>query len=270
VGNYDRQDLRASINIPLIEGKLLSKLTLGSVERDGYQDNITTGQEPGSEDRKSAALQLRWQLRWFANDELMVDGFAYYGEVDEVQPSTNCSFMVDSSYNGEDSLFGNRIFPGDAIPVDAFDDLFGNRIFPGDAIPVDAFDDDDTTVVPGFVDQSQVYENACNASLAREEDYEVASELPIDFKLDNTLLGLTVEWEINDRFSLKSISGADTLTRRNTGMRATPILTAPTSRFHLATARMAVPATAITGHRNFNCWVAPSIIAWITPWACLP
>ncbi|NCF18234.1 MAG: TonB-dependent receptor [Haliea sp.] len=184
VGNYDRQDLRASINIPLIEGKLLSKLTLGSVERDGYQDNITTGQEPGSEDRKSAALQLRW----FANDELMVDGFAYYGEVDEVQPSTNCSFMVDSSYNGEDSLFGNRIFPGDAIPVDAFDD-------------------DDTPVVPGFVDQSQVYENACNASLAREEDYEVASELPIDFKLDNTLLGLTVEWEINDRFSLKSISG---------------------------------------------------------------
>jgi outer membrane receptor protein involved in Fe transport len=32
VGNYDRQDLRASINIPLIEGKLLSKLTLGSVQ----------------------------------------------------------------------------------------------------------------------------------------------------------------------------------------------------------------------------------------------
>jgi outer membrane receptor protein involved in Fe transport len=184
VGNYDRRDLRASISVPLIDDKLLSKITLGSVERDGYQDNITTGQEPASEDRKSAALQLRW----LASDTLTVDALAYYGETDEIQPSTNCSFLVNSSYNGEDSLFGNRIFPGDAIPVDAFDD-------------------NDTPVVPGFVDQSQVYRDACNESLAREEDYKVASEIPIDFKLDNTLLGLTVEWEINDQLALKSISG---------------------------------------------------------------
>ncbi|MEP1471929.1 MAG: TonB-dependent receptor [Halieaceae bacterium] len=184
VGNYGRQDLRGSISVPLIPDTLLSKLTLGSVERDGYQDNITTGQEPGSEDRKSAALQLRW----FASDEVTVDGFAYYGEVDEVQPSASCSFLVDSSFNGEDSLFGNRILPGDVIPVDAFDD-------------------NDTPVTPGYVGQSKVYENACNASFAREEDYKVASEIPINFKLDNTLLGLTVEWEISDRFSLKSISG---------------------------------------------------------------
>ena len=184
VGNYDRQDLRATISVPLVPETLLSKLTLGSVERDGYQDNITTGQEPGSEDRKSAALQLRW----FASDEITVDGMAYYGEVDEVQPSASCSFLVDSSFNGEDSLFGNRILPGDVIPVDAFDD-------------------NDTPVTSGYVDQSRVYESACNTSFAREEDYKVGSEIPIDFKLDNTLLGLTVEWEISDRFSLKSISG---------------------------------------------------------------
>jgi hypothetical protein len=137
--------------------------------------------------------------RWFANDVVTVDGFAYYGEVDEVQPSTNCSFMVDSSYNGGDSLFGNQIYPGDGIPVDAFDD-------------------DQTPIIPGFVDQSQVYENACNASLAIEEDYQVASELPINFKLDNTLLGLTLEWEINERLSLKSITGfADQVKHGNSG-----------------------------------------------------
>ena len=122
------------------------------------------------------------------NDTLTVDALAYYGETDEIQPSTNCSFLVNSSYNGEDSLFGNRIFPGDTIPVDAFDD-------------------NDTPVVPGFVDQSEVYRDACNESLAMEEDYKVASEVPIDYKLDNTLLGLTLEWEINDQLALKSISG---------------------------------------------------------------
>ena len=184
VGNYDRQDLRASLSVPLIEDRLLSKLTLASVERDGYQDNKTTGQEPGSEDRQSAALQLRW----FAGEDLLVDGFAYYGEVDELQASTNCSFMRDSSFNGEDSLFGNRIFPGDGVPVDAFDD-------------------DDTPLVPGFVEQSVVYEDACNNSLTREEDYEVFSELPIAFKLENTLLGLTFEWDLGDNLSLKSITG---------------------------------------------------------------
>jgi outer membrane receptor protein involved in Fe transport len=184
VGNYDRQDLRATLSVPLIKDKLLSKVTVGSVERDGYQDNKTIGLEPASEDRQSAALQLRW----FAGEKLLVDGFAYYGEVDEIQASTNCGFMVNTSFNGEDSLFGNRILPGDLIPVDAFDD-------------------NDTPVLPGFVDQSRVYEDACDASFAREENHEVFSEVPTSFKLDNTLLGLTLEWDISDSLSLKSISG---------------------------------------------------------------
>jgi iron complex outermembrane receptor protein len=184
IGNYDRRDIRGSISVPLIEDTLLSKITIGSIERDGYQDNVTTGQEPASEDRQSAALQLRWMPA----DTITVDALAYYGEVDEIQPSTNCQFMRNTSFNGEDSLFGNRIFPGDVIPVDAFDD-------------------NDTPVVPGFVDQSKAYEDACDYSRSLEKDYKVTSEIPINFKLDNTLLGLTVEWEINDQLSLKSITG---------------------------------------------------------------
>ncbi len=184
LGNYGRRDLKASFSVPLIGDTLLSKITLGAVKRDGYQDNVTTGQEPASEDRKSAALQLRW----LPSDTLSLDALAYYGDVDEIQPSTNCRLMIDSSFNGEDSLFGNRIFPGDAIPVDAFDD-------------------NDTPVQPGYVDQSEVYREACGYSSSLEEDYKVTSEIPIAFKLENTLLGLTVEWEINDRLSLKSITG---------------------------------------------------------------
>lgn len=184
LGNYDRRDIRASISVPLIEDTLLSKLTAGAIKRDGYQHNVTTGQDPASEDRQSVALQLRWM----PSQTLTIDALAYYGEVDEIQPSTNCRLMVDSSYNGEDSLFGNRIFPGDPTPVDAFDD-------------------NDTPVLPGFVDQSITYRDACARSASLEKDYKLTSEIPIAFKLDNTLLGLTLQWQIDDQLSLKSISG---------------------------------------------------------------
>jgi outer membrane receptor protein involved in Fe transport len=183
-GNYDRQDIRGSINLPLIPDKLLSKLTIGAITRDGYQRNINTGQEPASEDRKSAALQLTW----LPSDTFTLDALAYYGKTDEVQPATNCRFMVRSSFNGEDSLFGNRIMPGDLTPVDSYND-------------------DDTPVTPGYRAQSKIFDDACQRSRALNKDYKIDSEFRINYKLDNLLLGLTMEWEINDNISLKSITG---------------------------------------------------------------
>ncbi|MEH6571380.1 MAG: TonB-dependent receptor, partial [Halioglobus sp.] len=183
-GNFNRQDLRGSISIPLIEDTLLSKITVGSVSRDGYQHNITTGQKAASEDRKSAALQLTW----LPSDTLTIDALAYYGKTEEVQPTTNCRWLEGTSVNGEDSLFGNRINPGDLLPVDSFND-------------------NDNPVQPGFTAQSQVFEEACNRSQALDRDYKTTTELSIDYELDNVLLGLTLEWEINDTLILKSITG---------------------------------------------------------------
>ena len=184
IGNFDRQDLRGSISIPLIEDTLLSKITVGSVSRDGYQHNITTGQKAASEDRKSAALQLSW----LPSDTLTIDALAYYGKTEEVQPTTNCRWLEGTSVNGEDSLFGNRIHPGDLTPVDSFND-------------------NDNPVQPGFTAQSQVFEEACKRSQGLDRDYQTTTELTIDYELDNLLLGLTLEWEINDTLSLKSITG---------------------------------------------------------------
>ncbi|TDG15326.1 hypothetical protein E2F43_03580 [Seongchinamella unica] len=184
LGNYDRQDLKATVNVPLVGDTLLSKVTLGSISRDGYQKNVTTGQREASEDRKSAALQLRW----LPGDSFSLDALAYYGDTDEVQPATNCRFMVGSSYQGEDSLFGNRIFPGDLIPVDAYNN-------------------DATPVRDGFIAQSKVFGDACARSRALDDDYRTTSEHRINFKLENLLLGLTVEWEISEDLSFKSITG---------------------------------------------------------------
>ena len=183
-GNYDRQDFKATLNVPLIEDTLLSKLTLASIERDGYMDNIVTGQTASSEDRQSAALQLHWT----PSDTVSVDTFAYYGETREVQPATNCRWMENSSFNGEDSLFGNRIWPGDTVGVDSFDD-------------------NDTPVQPGLTAQSTVYEAACRESQALTKKRKNTSEARLAFNLDNTLLGVTVNWDINDDLALKSITG---------------------------------------------------------------
>ncbi len=184
LGNFNRQDLKATVNVPLVGETLLSKVTLGSISRDGYQKNVTTGQEEATEDRKSAALQLTW----LPSDSFSLDALAYYGDTDEVQPATNCRFMVGSSYQGEDSLFGNRVFPGDLIPVDAYNN-------------------NDTPVREGFVAQSKVFEDGCGRSAALDKDQRTTSEHRINFKLENLLLGLTMEWEINDNLSLKSITG---------------------------------------------------------------
>ncbi|MCX2974122.1 TonB-dependent receptor [Halieaceae bacterium IMCC8485] len=184
VGNYDRQDLKATVSVPLIDQTLLSKITLGSISREGYQRNINTGQRAASEDRKSAALQLTW----LPSDSFSMDALAYYGKTDEVQPTTNCRFMVGSSFNGEDSLFGNRIFPGDTVPVDAYDD-------------------NDTPLREGHVAQSPILEAGCARSNAQNKDYRSISEHRINFELDNLLLGLTLEWEISNDLSFKSITG---------------------------------------------------------------
>ncbi len=183
-GNYDRQDLKAAINLPLIKDKLLSKWTLGSVSRDGYQDNITTGQDAASEDRKSAALQLSW----IGSDSFTADGFVYWGDTDEVQPTTNCRWLEGTSFNGEDSLFGNRIFPGDLEPVDAYNN-------------------NDTPVMPGFRAQSEVYEDACRRSQQLNKDYKATTNFRINYELENLLLGLTLEWELAPDLILKSITG---------------------------------------------------------------
>ena len=184
LGNYNRQDFKATVNVPLIEDTLLSKLTLASIERDGYMDNIVTGQTSASEDRRSAALQLHWT----PSDTVSVDTFAYYGETREVQPASNCRWMENSSFNGEDSLFGNRIWPGDTVGVDAFDD-------------------NDTPLTPGLNAQSASFEAACREAQALTKKREYASEARLAFNLDNTLVGVTVNWDISDDLALKSITG---------------------------------------------------------------
>jgi iron complex outermembrane recepter protein len=60
-GNYDMVHGRGSINIPLIKDKLAIKLFGDYLERDGYVDNRTTGNDNlGNKDQTTARLQVRY------------------------------------------------------------------------------------------------------------------------------------------------------------------------------------------------------------------
>lgn len=191
VGNFDRRNAKAVMNLPLIDDTLYSKLTLASVKRDGYQDNIVTGQEMASEDRLNAALQLRW----LPADNISVDTFVYYNKTREVQTAQNCRFLNNSSYQGQQALFQNTTWAGDTTAV-----------WPLEGLGIDAGTASFLTGVPQN-EVSQAYKNACDASEALLDDDKVAMDPVYSYELDNLLTGVTVEWEISDTLTFKSITG---------------------------------------------------------------
>lgn len=191
VGNYDRRDAKAVFNLPLVDDTLYSKITLSSVKRDGYQDNVVTGQNMASEDRLNAALQLRW----LPVDNVTVDTFLYYNKTREVQAGQNCRLLNQSSYNGQDAMYQNRMWPGDTTAV-----------WPLEGLPIDMATASFLAGIP-LQEVSQVYKDACDESDALLKRDKVAMNPIQSFELDNLLAGVTVEWEISDSLSFKSITG---------------------------------------------------------------
>ncbi|MDG1932116.1 MAG: TonB-dependent receptor [Luminiphilus sp.] len=87
VGNYGREDLRGTLNVPLIEGTLNSRFSIWSVHRDGYVDNAWDGSERNEEDRVGG----RGQLRWLPTDALTIDLNLSYSEMDQAGFGQNCN-----------------------------------------------------------------------------------------------------------------------------------------------------------------------------------
>lgn len=182
-GNYGRRDARAVLNLPLVDDKLYSKISLSSVKRDGYLENVLNGQEMNSEDRLAGSLQLRW----LAADNVTVDTFLYYGKTREVQPGISCQWLNNSGYAGGDALLQSVAWPGDTQPVWSIDSQ---------------------PMPPGFTDVSQTYKNDCDRSAALMDDDKVINNFQkAEYGLDNLMAGVTVEWEINDSLTFKSITG---------------------------------------------------------------
>jgi iron complex outermembrane recepter protein len=68
-GRYDRADAKAVLNVPIVEGVLAGRLTLATVNRDGYVKRLSDGSDQGDRNADLA----RAQLRWTPSERLSVD-----------------------------------------------------------------------------------------------------------------------------------------------------------------------------------------------------
>ncbi len=73
MGNYNRQDLKASISGPLIGERLLGRLTVAQLGRDGYSDNAFDGKDDGDQDTQFARGVLQFQATDDVSIQLAID-----------------------------------------------------------------------------------------------------------------------------------------------------------------------------------------------------
>jgi iron complex outermembrane receptor protein len=90
VGNYDRIDGDAVVNIPLTDN-LWTRVSAAARTRDGYIDNLYDGKEYMDEDRQSVI----WQTRWVPNDQWTVDLNLNWAETDQKMRPQKCTLVPE-------------------------------------------------------------------------------------------------------------------------------------------------------------------------------
>jgi len=173
LGNYDRRDISLSVDLPLIEDRLLSRWTLASVEADGYAENAADGTDWTDDDRKIAI----GQLRWLAAEDIIVDFAANYTRTDQRPQGQKCNWLGDdlaeAGFDGEGSLeFLINAFSDETVEEAC------NRS--GDDLPVDKF---------------------LSEQNSRDDVFYQAS-----YAVDTATVAATVNWEISNTLQLKSIT----------------------------------------------------------------
>lgn len=73
VGNYSRKDLKASISGTLVDDKLLGRLTVAQLGRDGYSENSFDGKDDGDQDTQFFRGVLQYQALENLSFQLAVD-----------------------------------------------------------------------------------------------------------------------------------------------------------------------------------------------------
>ena len=59
IGRFDRRDFQANVNVPLADG-LAARLSVATLNRDGYAKRILAGDDLGDRNTDAARLQVRW------------------------------------------------------------------------------------------------------------------------------------------------------------------------------------------------------------------
>jgi iron complex outermembrane recepter protein len=98
LGNWNRRDLSAAINFPLVQDVLAGKVTLQHHERDGWVKNIVDGSDMGFQDTQA----LRASLLWTPTQDLSVNWTHEFVQRDYGSPIVvNGSSPGDATYVAE-------------------------------------------------------------------------------------------------------------------------------------------------------------------------
>lgn len=163
VGNYDQLDGAVVVNLPLIDDTLLTRLSLMSVNRDGYIDNNTVGTKYNDADRISGI----WQLRWLPSEDLTADLNLNYAKTNQRPRGLQCT---PSSVNFGDAWLAT-------LQNLAITQATGGKTL----------------------------EEFCLDSAATDKD-EIVQDLGGGYFSENTGASLTLNWDIGEDMSLKSIT----------------------------------------------------------------
>ncbi len=172
-GNLDRKDASVAVDVPLIEDTLLSRLSMATINRDGYIENDIDGTQYSDEDRN----MIVGQLRWLPTDALIVDLNVNHTRINQKPIGQKCKWLGEelaaAGYPNQGSLEGiyNALSP---VSVEEY----CNRS--GENLPIDKFQGEQNT-------RSDIFYQGV-------------------YKVDTSMASNTVSWEINDTLQFKSIS----------------------------------------------------------------
>ncbi|WP_159931150.1 TonB-dependent receptor [Oceanicoccus sp. KOV_DT_Chl] len=100
-GNYGRQNARATVNIPLIDNTLYTRVTLASTRRDGLYENVIDGTAWNDEDRLAGIVQVRWD----ASEDLVADLLVSATKTRQTPRGQKCEFFgPEFGFNGKAPL----------------------------------------------------------------------------------------------------------------------------------------------------------------------
>jgi iron complex outermembrane receptor protein len=165
-GNYDRLDGQVTVNVPLVEDFLFSRLSLYSTERDGLMED-QFGREFSDIDRWGG----QFQLRALAGDSVVIDVNGQYSETDQNARGQKCRLGLGVPGTGWQAVAQNSFI-----------------------------------VVPSTDLTIQEHCEQSNALDSDDFLSALTGTIPPDTKAETTSVSATADWEINDVLSFKSIS----------------------------------------------------------------
>ena len=170
VGSDGQQELRAVVNLPLIDDKLAAKIFATSIGDDGYYKNITTGDDSGEKDYQNIGATFLWTPNDRFEATLTVETFQDDSLLNAYQTNYNVSPGVIAPPSAEAAARGEGDYSGGFATCTSYDPSTCR----------------DTLKTPGHSEN----DTTNNASL------------------DTDAITLNMRYEINDHLTLVSVTGS--------------------------------------------------------------